>query len=336
MLALHGKKIGFDKVIKMIDEMVELLKEEQVDDNNKKEYCATQLDSSDDKKKALERSVSDLEAAIGTAEEGIVTLKDEIAALDAGIKALDKSVAEATEQRKEQSAEYKELMANDSAARELLLFAKNRLNKFYNPKLYNPPEARELSAGDRIYENEGGHIPEDAAGGIAGTGVMSLAEISAHVHHRDAPPPPPETLGPYTKSKENTGVIAMIDLLVTDLDKEMAAAEVTEKDAQAEYDAAMKYSAEKRALDSKSITEKVGTRASLEGDLEAHNEAKASAASELAATLEYIHSLHMECDWLLKYFDVRGEARASEIDALGRAKAILSGASFSLAQTHGM
>merc|ERR1719461_2178414 len=164
MLALHGKKIGFDKVIKMIDEMVELLKEEQVDDNNKKEYCATQLDSSDDKKKALERSVSDLEAAIGTAEEGIVTLKDEIAALDAGIKALDKSVAEATEQRKDQSAEYKELMANDAAAKELLLFAKNRLNQFYNPKLYNPPAARELSAGDRIYENEGGYVPEEATG----------------------------------------------------------------------------------------------------------------------------------------------------------------------------
>merc|ERR1719461_2302906 len=259
MLALHGKKIGFDKVIKMIDEMVELLKEEQVDDNNKKEYCGTQLDSSDDKKKALERSVSDLEAAIGTAEEGIVTLKDEIAALDAGIKALDKSVAEATEQRKDQSAEYKELMANDAAAKELLLFAKNRLNKFYNPKLYNPPEARELSAGDRIYENEGGHIPEDAAGGIAGTGVMSLAEISAHVHHRDAPPPPPETLGPYTKSKENTGVIAMIDLLVTDLDKEMAAAEAEEKAAQAEYEATMNDSKEKRALDSKTLIEKTAT-----------------------------------------------------------------------------
>merc|ERR1719210_1457145 len=150
--------------------MVDTLKKEQVDDDNKKEYCGTQMDSSDDKKKALERSVSDLEAAIATAEEGIATAKDEIAALQAGIKALDKSVAEATEQRKDQSAEYKELMANDAAAKELLLFAKNRLNKFYNPKLYNPPAAL-LSAGERIYENEGGHIPEEAAGGIAGAGI---------------------------------------------------------------------------------------------------------------------------------------------------------------------
>merc|ERR1719492_752310 len=104
--------------------------------------------SSDEKKKTLERSVSDLASAIATAEEGIATLKDEIAAVEAGIKALDKSVADATEQRKDQSAEYKELMANDSAARELLLFAKNRLNKFYNPKLYSPPAD----------ENEGGAV----------------------------------------------------------------------------------------------------------------------------------------------------------------------------------
>merc|ERR1719350_1925757 len=139
-------------------------------------------------------------------------------------------------------------MANDVAAKELLLFAKNRLNKFYNPKLYNLPAARELSAGDRIYENEGGHIPTEAAGGIAGTGVAVLAEVSAHSQRKDAPPPPPETAGPYTKSKENTGVIAMIDLLVTDLDKEMAAAGQEEKDAQAAYESMLNDSKEKRAL----------------------------------------------------------------------------------------
>merc|ERR1719310_826139 len=38
-LALKGKKVSFDKVLKMIDDMVKLLKKEQVDDDNKKEYC---------------------------------------------------------------------------------------------------------------------------------------------------------------------------------------------------------------------------------------------------------------------------------------------------------
>ena len=50
------------------------------------------------------------------------------------------------------------------------------------------------------------------------------------------------------------------------------------------------------------------------------------------ATEKYISSLHGECDWLLQYFDVRKTARTDEIDSLTKAKAILSGASFSLLQ----
>merc|ERR1719407_305767 len=70
-LALRGKKVGFEKVIKMIDDMVTLLKGEQVEDDNKKEYCAVQFDQADDSKNKLERGVSDLEKAIATTEEGI-------------------------------------------------------------------------------------------------------------------------------------------------------------------------------------------------------------------------------------------------------------------------
>merc|ERR1740138_646085 len=102
-LAIQGKKIGFEKVIKMIDEMVATLKTEQEDDDHKKEYCAKQFDLSDDKKKSLERSISDLETVIADTKDGIATAKEEIAALQASIKALDKAVAEATEQRKEEN-----------------------------------------------------------------------------------------------------------------------------------------------------------------------------------------------------------------------------------------
>merc|ERR1719223_1215406 len=148
-LAIQGKKIGFEKVVKMIDEMVTTLKTEQDDDDHKKEYCAAQFDQSDDKKKSLERAVSDLNTAIEDTKEGIATLKDEISALQKTIKALDKAVSEATEQRKEENEDFTELMASDSAAKELLNFAKNRLYKFYDPKLYKAPPKRELSEEDR-------------------------------------------------------------------------------------------------------------------------------------------------------------------------------------------
>merc|ERR1719453_468016 len=148
-LAIRGKKIGFEKVIGMIDEMVGTLKTEQADDDAKKEYCAKEFDESDDKKKSLERTISDLETAIDDAKEGIAAKQADIKALGASIKALDKAVAEATEQRKEENEDFQALMASDSAAKEILGFAKNRLNKFYNPALYKPPPKRELSDEDR-------------------------------------------------------------------------------------------------------------------------------------------------------------------------------------------
>merc|ERR1719464_371744 len=181
--------------------MVASLKTEQADDDNKKEYCSKQFDLSDDKKKGLERAVEDEEAAIESAKEQLATVTDEIAKLEAGIEALDKSVSEATEQRKSEHVEYKDLMASNSAAKEVLGFAKNRLNKFYNPKLYKPPAKTELSAGDRIAENMGGAV---------------FAQIKAHTH-RVAPAPPPGTWGTYKKAGEETnGVMAMINLLVQD------------------------------------------------------------------------------------------------------------------------
>jgi septal ring factor EnvC (AmiA/AmiB activator) len=336
MMAIRGKTGGFEKVIGLIDTMVATLKKEQLDDDHKKEYCLGQFDTTDDKKKALERSVADEEAAIAAAEEGVATLKEEIAALADGIKALDKSVAEATEQRKEESAEYTELMASDSTAKELLLFAKNRLNKFYSPKLYKAPPKRMLSDEDSIVVSMGGNLaPTAPPGGIAGTGI-SFAQVSAHLQRddaMDAPPPPPESFEAYAKkSEESTGVITMIDMLVADLDKEMTESTTAEEDAQADYEEMMKDSAAKRATDVKTLSEKGSTQASLETDIEAHKDEKLSATKELMATLEYISSLHGECDWLLKYFDTRAEARTGEIDALGKAKDVLSGADYSLLQ----
>mmetsp|Transcript_50370 Transcript_50370/g.107900 ORF Transcript_50370/g.107900 Transcript_50370/m.107900 type:complete len:738 (-) Transcript_50370:58-2271(-) len=337
-LALKGKQQGFEKVITMIDEMVSNLKKEQEDDDAKKVYCDKQLDTSDDKKKELELSISDSESAIAELEGSIKTLKEEIAKLEEGIKALDTSVAEATEQRKSENESYKELMASDSTAKELILWAKNRLNKFYNPALYKPPPERELTEEERITVNLGGTLaPTPPPTGIAGTdiGEASLVQVSVHRHSSQvAPPPPPETFGPYTKKTGKTnGVIAMMDLLVKDLDKEMQVADVEEKESQKEYETMMADSAEKRAEDAKLVAEKTSAKASEGVALEAEKENKASTSKELMTTLEYIKSLHGECDWLLQYHAVRKDARTSEIEALGKAKAVLSGADYSLLQT---
>merc|ERR1712066_279695 len=108
---------------------------------------------------------------------------------------------------------------------------KNRLNKFYNPKMYVAPKEEE----------------------------PALVAVS---RHGVAPPPPPERPGAFKKkTEESNGVIAMMDELIADLDKEMTVAGAEEKDAQADYEKLMKDSAEKRAADSKTIGEKEGIKA---------------------------------------------------------------------------
>jgi len=123
-LALKGKKVSFEKVLTMIDEMVALLKKEGIVDDDKKEYCENTIDKTEDKVKELELAISDLEKSIADTKETISTLASEIEALEDGIKALDKQVAEATEQRKEEHADAVETLANDNAAKELIGFAK--------------------------------------------------------------------------------------------------------------------------------------------------------------------------------------------------------------------
>merc|ERR1719421_1555916 len=125
----------------------------------------------------------------------------------------------------------------------------------------------------------------------------------------------------------------MIDMIVADVDKEIQTMEVEEKDAQSEYEEFMGDASDKRALDSKAMTDKTAAKAETESALQADKESKQSTTMEAMETAKYISGLHGECDWLLKSYEVRKEARPSEIDALGKAKAVLSGADYSLIQT---
>jgi len=325
-LAMKGGKVSMDKVIKMVDDMVALLKKEQTDDNAKKEECEKLLDEQEDHMKELDVVLDDLEKDKDETTEELATTTDEIKALTEGIEDLDKQVATATENRKEEHEDYTVTLAANSAAVELIGFAKNRMNKFYNPKMYKAPPKRELSEEERITLNMGGTLaPTAAPGGIAGTGV-ALAQ-------RGAPPPPPETFGAYSKkSEESNGVLTMMDMLIADLEKEITEMEFEEKDSQAEYEQLIEDSKSKRAQDSKSLADKESNKAEAEDHLEKLGEEILNKMKEHMAVQDTLKQTHAECDWLLQNFDTRKEARAGEVDSLKKAKAVLSGADFSLLQ----
>merc|ERR1719387_2262010 len=262
LAALHSGMGGFEKVTGMIDGMVGVLEGEQVKDDDLDKWCLAELDKGKEEAKATETDISDLGAAIEQQRDAIATVTSEIEALKAGLVELDASVAEATEQRKKEHATFVDESAANQAAMELLGMAKNRLNKFYNPTLYK--EAPKKEEDDDFF-----------------------AQISAR-----QPGPAPETFGEYKKSESSSGVIAMIDDMVRDVEKDLAEAKRDEEEAQKDYEEDMNDAATKRSDDSKLIVTKEGEKAEKSTVLEDTKTSKRTKNDQLDVLESKISDLH--------------------------------------------
>jgi hypothetical protein len=316
--ALHGGQKGFDKIIAMVDKLMTVLKKEQGEDDSKKSYCIAEFDKYENIEKGLGGDISDLGKAIDDGQESMKLLAKEVIALTDGIKDLDKSVAEATETRKQENADYEKTMADNAAAKDLLKMAANRMNKFYNPALYKAPPKRELSEADAITVNMGGTL--------APTAAPMFMQVQAHRQ-------PEADMSFEKKGEEGQGVVAMINILISDVEKSSQSAGLEEKEAQSEYETFMADAKKKRSLDAKSVTDKEGAKAAAEAALEKNKLALKDKKEEMVETKEFLGGLHAECDWLLKFFDTRKQARTDELESLDKAKAVLSGADYSFIQT---
>jgi len=300
----HGSR-GMEGVIKMIDDMVALLGKDQKDDEKAKKICEADLEKSADEQKAAQAKGAQVAAALEEATDAVATLTEELASLEQQIKDLDKAVAQATEQRKEEHAEFSESQQLSEAAVQLIGKAKNKLQKFYNPALY---------------------VEETAE-------AASFVQVQAHSDSWDEisaeQPVAPETFsGPVKKNEKSAGVMGLMDMLVKDLETDSKDAAYEEKTAQADYTDLMGDSEGSRSQHTKSITERTVAKAEVEAQLQQLKTAQTANAEDLELVATTIQDLHASCDFILQNFDLRKEARTSEVESLKNAKAILSGANF--------
>merc|ERR1719379_1084088 len=303
LTALRSGTGGFEKVNTMIDGMNEVLEGEQVQDDKQDVWCLAELDKAKEEAKATEADVGDLSAAIEEQRDAIATTATEIEDLKKGLEELDKDVAEATEQRKDEHAEYIDTAAGNQAAVELLGMAKNRLNKFYNPTLYKAPEP------------------------------VAEEEFFAQVVRRADPGPPPETFsGEYKKSESSSGIINMIDEMIKEMEDEMAEAKRDEEEAQKDYEETMNDAATKRSEDSKLMVTKEGEKAEKTTKLEEMKELKRTKKGQLEVLEDKIDNLHKTCDFLVAQYAAIKEARTKEEEGLKTAKSVLAGANFGFLQ----
>eukprot|EP00933_Yihiella_yeosuensis_P047776 TRINITY_DN436_c0_g3_i2.p1 TRINITY_DN436_c0_g3~~TRINITY_DN436_c0_g3_i2.p1 ORF type:complete len:692 (-),score=248.97 TRINITY_DN436_c0_g3_i2:399-2474(-) len=298
MLALSHRGVDFSKVQKMVDDMVSLLKTEQKDDDDKKDYCAKQFFETEKKVKVLDRKIANLHESIDEKKMEVAALEPEIAEIQKGIEKLDKAVEEATEQRKLENDELNALATSNAQAKDLLTLAKNRMNKFYHPELVPTTTAAPAEEEESFFQ----------------------VEVRAHKQA-------PETYGEH-KTQEGSGntIITMLKTIMDDLDAEVAEAEHEDKASQKLYEELLEDSKAKRAADEQSIATKQRVKAEADTAMITHNSSVKAESAELTNVKAYEAELQEGCNWLTKNYEVRKKARASERETLVESKAVLAGA----------
>merc|ERR1719198_350087 len=281
--------------------MIQTLTKEKEDEIKHKDFCVEELhqntmdtNEKEHEKKLLVASIEDLKMTMETLTKELDELKKSVADMETQIK-------RRAEDRELENNEFKKVLADHRGTQKLLEAA----YKILKPAL------------DSFVQEEAPTIIKTKK-----TVVVEAKEAGP------AGPPPPAGFKPY--EKKGGGVLGMLKEIMADtknLEKETIH---DEEDAQKAYeDFVMESNASIDAAQAEIVTKsKEKAKAQVEhvdaeGDLEKLQEELDGLANEAL-------DLHHECDYILKNFTPRQEARDAEIEGLKQASAILSGAKFSL------
>lgn len=149
--------------------------------------------------------------------------------------------------------------------------------------------------------------------------------VQVHAHNGQAPPPEPKD---YSKSGGAGGVLQLLAKCIQDAQVAEQDLVMGEQKAQEIYASFAQDTADSIEANRASIEEKQVAFASAKTEISEVEEAQLANDAELSKLKDLLHAHHIDCDFTLKYFDIRQKARAEEMDAINDAKAILSGADY--------
>jgi hypothetical protein len=138
-------------------------------------------------------------------------------------------------------------------------------------------------------------------------------------------PTPPVHFQPMKKNAGASPVMGLIEQIIEESKATEKEAVEAESSAQADYELFVKDSNALIDELTTTITEKTKGKADANLEKSQAEADKESTEGELADLADYKADLHDQCDFVLKNFDVRQKARLLEIEAIQKAKAILSG-----------
>jgi len=287
----------FVDVVKAIDDMLDILKSEETSDLNKKETCesdrATNTRNAIKYSREIDEMTEKMESLQGEVEEIMAEIKDK----EGGIANINEELKEAEKVRGDENKEYLKAKQDDEDAKKTVEDAKEALTEFY-----------------------------------ADTSALDLAQVKKQPVSEagKAPPPPPTTWDePYGgKQGEADGVVAILKLIIEDIAKDLAKAKKDEDDAANLYEETKEaLELERDNLDS-AIEELNGTKSTKEDKKTEIKGDRNSKKGDLDLALNTIHDFYPGCSFFEVNFENRVKNRQIEIDGLLKAKAILSGATF--------
>jgi len=287
-LAVRTGLDAFSKVKEVMDKMLVELANQQKDESAKREFCNKDIDSTEDSIKVADNTKEDLDEKHLRIVNTLESLSRDIDDIKAEEADMQVSLKQAGEQRKAENQVFQQSVTDQRATINILNKAQQRLKMFYTP---------------------------------------ALVEIHAHQPGR-AVAPKPEPPGDYSKSAGAGGVMQLLAKIVENA--EVAEKELTmdEQQSQALYAEFVKVTTATIEADRAAISDKAGLTAQAEADKSETQEAQLGNDQELGKLNDLLKAQHLDCDWLIKYYDIRQQARAEEIDAINDAKAVLSGANF--------
>jgi len=292
-LAVQVRLDAFTKVKEAMDKMFKELEQQQKQEYEKKDLCNQEIDKTEDKVKVGENTKEDLEEKHTGLVNTLASLDSDITTLKAEIAEMEVSLKQAGEQRKQENAIYRSSVADQRATAQILQKTLARLKAFYEGKAFIQTRQGKPGEASSLEPAKGKEYKKSALGG---------------------------------------GVIQLLMKIIKDAEVVEQELQLDEQKAQEMYESFAKDTSSSIEAAREAVATKSEQTAAASGEKSETEQAQLANDGELASLAELLKATHLECDWLLKYFDVRQTARAEEMDAITEAKAILSGADFGAAQ----
>jgi len=296
---VHEAKVGhFDAVIKAIDEMMVTLKEEDAADIAKKDQCNEEYTKTASKIANITWLIQKNVAKIDKLEALIEKRTQEKEETIVAIAETQAEIERMTAQRHEEHEEFQHAKAEDEAALQLLLEARDVLSAYYKNNSI-------------------------AMGPVQGSVKFLQGEPEFEISEDQAPDA--DFSGKGKRKDESKGIVSIMTYIIEDLNDEIKNGLRDEESNQLQFEKSLKAAEQLKA----DLEEKL---ANLETTIARLGEEKADEHRDMEENQEdlkneqdYKAKITPDCDWIIGSFGERASKRAAELDGLTGAKELLAG-----------